>query len=53
MSDNQGFGVPDGLTAALFGEAPTTCPPPTPFTVFGATGDIVVLDAGFKPGRAP
>jgi hypothetical protein len=51
VSDNRGFGVPDGFSAAPVAEAPTTCPPPTPFTTPGATGDIVVLDAGFKPNK--
>jgi hypothetical protein len=49
VSDNEAFGVPDGFSAAPVTSAPTTCPPPTPFTTSGATGDIVVRDAGFKP----
>ena len=49
LSDNSGFGVPDGFAVTTTGSPPTTCPPPTPFSTTGATGDVVVRDAGFKP----
>lgn len=49
VTDNGGL-APDGYSASPATSAPTICPPPAPFSIFGATGDIVVLDAGLRRG---
>ncbi len=51
VSDNDLTNLrPDGFTASPVPTAPTECPTPAPFSFEGATGDIVVRDAGLRRG---